>query len=505
MATVLQIVRSAIAPLTRTRLFRAVGPVLLPPVERLLARLTGGRVQLSGLLVPSLVLHTIGAKSGAPRDTYLMYTADGRGRAIVAGTTFAQERHPGWTYNLLAHPDASITVRGRRMPVRANLIGDDERDAAWARIEAQWPGYRGYGAIRAGWCGCSGSSRSPTRTTRRCSDAAGPALGAGPVDARQPDPGPMRAPASASRRTARRIPGVSAIDRRYATRTSRTWLWSRRGRATAPSGSGVRPRRGTRAIAMPSRASSMSEAKSGSSTTTRGTVPRSAKMRIRASWQIAPVGSARPRLVDEVGAIQLGAACQRMLGREHDVGLVVAHVLGRHVRGGDERHRVPVVHDGEVDHAGSDHLHRINRVDARDRGEHGGLVVAERSQQGSDEAARGRGERGDAQRRGRSRPARRERLEPLESVEQLAPLAREGPAAVGEQHAAAATLEQHRVEVALELLDLLRDSRRRVAEPFGRGDHGAGAIDGDEGAKSLQIDHEAIVRGQANNSELVLH
>jgi deazaflavin-dependent oxidoreductase (nitroreductase family) len=144
MATVLQIVRSVIAPLTRTRLFRALAPVVLPPVERLFARLSGGRVQLSGLLVHSLVLHTIGAKSGEPRDTYLMYTPDGSGRAIVAGTTFAQERHPGWTYNLLAHPDAAITVRGRRMPVRASLIGDDGREAAWARIEAQWPGYRAY-------------------------------------------------------------------------------------------------------------------------------------------------------------------------------------------------------------------------------------------------------------------------------------------------------------------------------------------------------------------------
>ena len=144
MATVLQIVRSAVAPLTHTRPFRAIAPVLLPPVERLLARLTGGRVQLSGLLVPSLVLHTIGAKSGEPRDTYLMYTPDGRGRAIVAGTTFAQERHPGWTYNLLAHADASITVRGRRMRVHASPIGAGERDAAWARIETQWPGYRGY-------------------------------------------------------------------------------------------------------------------------------------------------------------------------------------------------------------------------------------------------------------------------------------------------------------------------------------------------------------------------
>jgi len=144
MATVPQVVRSVIAPLTRTRPFRALGPLVLPPVERLLAWLSGGRVQLSGLLVPSLVLHTIGAKSGEPRETYLMYTPDGSGRAIVAGTSFAQQRHPSWTYNLLAHPEAAITVRGRRMPVRAGLIGDDEREAAWARIEAQWPGYRAY-------------------------------------------------------------------------------------------------------------------------------------------------------------------------------------------------------------------------------------------------------------------------------------------------------------------------------------------------------------------------
>ena len=99
---------------------------------------------LSGLLVPSLVLHTTGAKSGAPRDAPLMYTPDGQGSAIVAGTSFARERHPAWTANLLAHPDAAITVRGTRMPVRASLIGDDEREAAWTRIEAQWPGYRTY-------------------------------------------------------------------------------------------------------------------------------------------------------------------------------------------------------------------------------------------------------------------------------------------------------------------------------------------------------------------------
>ncbi|MDR7383194.1 nitroreductase family deazaflavin-dependent oxidoreductase [Promicromonospora iranensis] len=144
MASLLHALRSAVAPLTRTRVFRTVGPKVLPPVERLLDRLSGGKLQFSALLVPSLVLHSTGARSGEPRDTYLMYTPDGQGRAIVAGSAFAQERHPAWTYNLLAQPEVTISVRGRTMPVRATLIGDDERDATWARIEEQWPGYRRY-------------------------------------------------------------------------------------------------------------------------------------------------------------------------------------------------------------------------------------------------------------------------------------------------------------------------------------------------------------------------
>lgn len=144
MVSVVRFVRSVIAPLSRTRLFRRTAPVWMPPLERLVRRASGGRMQLSGLLVPSLVLHSVGAKSGLPRDSELMYTADGHGRAIVAGTSFARERHPGWSYNLLAHPDAAITVRGRRLKVRATLLGEDEREDAWRRIEVQWPGYRAY-------------------------------------------------------------------------------------------------------------------------------------------------------------------------------------------------------------------------------------------------------------------------------------------------------------------------------------------------------------------------
>ena len=144
MTRVVDVVRALIAPLTRTIVFRRCAPRVLPAVERLVEGLSGGRIQLSGLLVPSLTLHTRGARSGEPRDAPLMYTPDGAGRAIVAGTNFAGNRHPAWTANLLANPDVEISVRGRRMAVHATPIPDEERDATWARIESQWPGYRHY-------------------------------------------------------------------------------------------------------------------------------------------------------------------------------------------------------------------------------------------------------------------------------------------------------------------------------------------------------------------------
>lgn len=142
--SVLHLVRFVVAPLTRTRPFRALAPRVLPRIEAALGALTRGRVQLASLLVPSLVLHTVGARTGERRATPLMYTPDGHGRAIVAGTSFARARHPAWTYNLLADSRGAITVRGRTLPVVAALVPDADREAAWARIEAQWPGYRAY-------------------------------------------------------------------------------------------------------------------------------------------------------------------------------------------------------------------------------------------------------------------------------------------------------------------------------------------------------------------------
>ncbi|MGN6207016.1 nitroreductase family deazaflavin-dependent oxidoreductase [Humibacter sp.] len=139
-----RVVRASVAWFSRTRFFRAVGPSVMPPLERAMAFISRGRVQLSGLLVPSLVLRTTGAKSGLERETTLMYCPEPNGRMLVTGSNFARDAHPAWTANLIAHPDAVAVVHGRPIPVKAQLIGDDEREDVWAYIQRQWPGYRGY-------------------------------------------------------------------------------------------------------------------------------------------------------------------------------------------------------------------------------------------------------------------------------------------------------------------------------------------------------------------------
>jgi deazaflavin-dependent oxidoreductase (nitroreductase family) len=144
MASPVRAVRASVARFSRTRFFRAVGPAIMPPMERGIAFLTRGRVQMSGLLVPSLLLRTVGAKTGLERETPLMYCPEPHGRMLVTGSNFARETHPAWTANLLAHPDAVAIVRGRPIPVHAELIGDDEREAVWAYLQRQWPGYRDY-------------------------------------------------------------------------------------------------------------------------------------------------------------------------------------------------------------------------------------------------------------------------------------------------------------------------------------------------------------------------
>ncbi len=76
---------------------------------------------------PSLLLHTVGAKSGQPRTTSLTYARDGDSYLIVASNAGA-ERYPGWYHNLRKHPDCEINIGPKRFAVTAQRITPDDAD-----------------------------------------------------------------------------------------------------------------------------------------------------------------------------------------------------------------------------------------------------------------------------------------------------------------------------------------------------------------------------------------
>ncbi|MEV0241244.1 nitroreductase/quinone reductase family protein [Streptomyces sp. NPDC050674] len=130
-----------------TRGFARVAPHVVPAVDRAVHRLTRGRVLLSAHLLPGVVLTSTGARSGLPRHTPLACMPEDGGRTwILVGSNFGRPGHPAWSHNLLAHPDAEISWKGRDVPVTAVLLAGEERAAAWRALLAFWPPYAAYQA-----------------------------------------------------------------------------------------------------------------------------------------------------------------------------------------------------------------------------------------------------------------------------------------------------------------------------------------------------------------------
>jgi deazaflavin-dependent oxidoreductase (nitroreductase family) len=113
-------------------------PSLAKSFLKLFNRFSAGRIRKTGKFgeLPSLVLTTIGSKSGLERTTPLAYFPDGDGWLIVASFAGAA-KNPSWYYNLAAHPEkVSIELAGRRESVVAEQLHGAQREAAWRRITA---------------------------------------------------------------------------------------------------------------------------------------------------------------------------------------------------------------------------------------------------------------------------------------------------------------------------------------------------------------------------------
>jgi deazaflavin-dependent oxidoreductase (nitroreductase family) len=78
---------------------------------------------------PMLLLHSIGAKTSAPRIHSLAYFRDGNDYLVVASNGGAP-RNPAWHHNLRAHPDTEINLGPKRIRVSAHAVLPDDPDYA---------------------------------------------------------------------------------------------------------------------------------------------------------------------------------------------------------------------------------------------------------------------------------------------------------------------------------------------------------------------------------------
>ena len=116
---------------------------LFVPLDRRILAATRGRYTLFGpTTLPTLLLTTTGRTSGSARQSPLNFLRDGD-RLLVLGSNFGQQRHPGWSSNLLAHPEATVAIAGAEIPVTATLLSGDEREQALG-LFLRYPMYRSY-------------------------------------------------------------------------------------------------------------------------------------------------------------------------------------------------------------------------------------------------------------------------------------------------------------------------------------------------------------------------
>lgn len=127
------------------RLAPVVGAVTRAHIA--LYRRTGGRL---GHTVPGmptmLLLDHVGAKSGQPRTTPLLYFThpEDPDDVVIVASYGGHPRHPAWFHNLRAHPATTVQVRDQVIPVRARVATDAERERLWPALLRTYPSYEGY-------------------------------------------------------------------------------------------------------------------------------------------------------------------------------------------------------------------------------------------------------------------------------------------------------------------------------------------------------------------------
>lgn len=114
-------------------------------IDHYVFTLTRGRHTFASLVtgLPVVMLTTTGRKSGGRRTVPVLGLPNGGGIAVIA-SNFGRRRHPAWYYNLRAHPEAEVSVRGERRRVVAREAEGEERECIWRQGLGIYPAWAAY-------------------------------------------------------------------------------------------------------------------------------------------------------------------------------------------------------------------------------------------------------------------------------------------------------------------------------------------------------------------------
>jgi deazaflavin-dependent oxidoreductase (nitroreductase family) len=86
---------------------------------------------------PTLLLRTIGRRTGRARCSALCYARDGD-RFVVAASNEGADRPPAWLHNLVAQPSVELQVGRRHLSGHAEVIESSHPDhpVLWAAMNA---------------------------------------------------------------------------------------------------------------------------------------------------------------------------------------------------------------------------------------------------------------------------------------------------------------------------------------------------------------------------------
>lgn len=91
----------------------------------------------------TLLLTTVGHKSGKRHTTPLIYRKQGDVYTVVASKGGADDP-PQWYENLRTNPEVEVQVRGDKFSARARTATAEEKPAMWQVMVATWPAYDDY-------------------------------------------------------------------------------------------------------------------------------------------------------------------------------------------------------------------------------------------------------------------------------------------------------------------------------------------------------------------------